>query len=111
MRRTFFRLSKSMAGMALIGLGLLILRGDVNDAAIQFSRLTGIGGGTTQTFGELTTLGLAALQVWQSYLFDRREFVRGVCRILITFWPLLLVMAGAILTGMASRTTSNNFPK
>ena len=110
-RDTFFRKLESIAGVALIGLGLFILCGNVHDAAVQFSRLAGIRGGTAEAFGELTAVGLAALQVWQSYLFDRQEFVRDLCRILLSFWPLLLVMAGTVLTGMASRPTSKNFAK
>jgi|SRR5271167_4627713 len=110
-RDTFFRKLESIAGVALIGLGLFILCGNVHDAAVQFSRLAGIRGVTAEAFGELTAAGLAALQVWQSYLFDRQEFVRNLCRILLSFWPLLLVMAGTVLTGMASRPTSKNFAK
>lgn len=110
-RDTLFRKLESIAGVALIGLGLFILCGNVHDAAVQFSRLAGIRGGTAEAFGELTAAGLAALQVWQSYLFDRQEFVRGVWRILISFWPLLLILAGTALTGMASWPMSKDFAK
>jgi hypothetical protein len=105
---TFIQNLKSIAGMGLIGLGLFILCGNLADAMAQWSRLVGISAGASQTFGELIAVGLAASQVWRCYVFDRREFVLGVCRILMSFWPLFLVIAGTFLTGMASRTTSKN---
>jgi len=99
---------KLIAGVGLIGLGLFVLCGNVSDAGGQLSRLVGIGADATETLGELTAVGLAVSQVWRSYLFDRRELVLGVCRILISFWPMCLVIAGAGLIGMASRTESKN---
>jgi hypothetical protein len=111
MRRTFFRLSKSIAGAALIGLGLLILLGNLMDAAARLSRLAGISADAIQTFGELTVVGMAASQAFQAYLFDRGEFLRGLCGILLSFWPLLLVIAGMFLTGTSSRAETRDFPK
>jgi ascorbate-specific PTS system EIIC-type component UlaA len=104
MRQTFSGLSKSLVGMGLIGLGVFILCGSVADAAAQWSRLVGISADATQTLGELTAVGLALAQVWRSYLFDRRELLLDVWRILISFWPMVLVVAGAVLTGMASES-------
>ena len=111
MRRTFFRLSKSIAGAALIGLGLLILCWNLPDASARLSRLAGISTDASQTFGAMIAVVLAASHVVQSYAFDRGEFLRGLCRILISFWPLLLVIAGMFLTGTSSRAESRNFPK
>lgn len=99
---------KSVAGMGLIGLGLFILCGNLTDAADRVSRVVGISADATQTIGGLMAVGLAASQIWRSYLFDRRELLLGVCKILVSFWPLLLVIAGMVLTGMASRTTRRN---
>jgi len=99
---------KSIAGMALIGLWLFVLGGNLDDACGQLSRLVGVSADTTQTFGGLIAVGLTVLQVWQCYLFDRRELLLGLCKVLISFWPLLLVIGGAVLTGMASRTESKN---
>jgi len=108
MRRAFFGISKSIVGMALIGLGLFILFGNVIDAAARLSGLAGVSADATQTFGELTVGGLAASRAFQCYLFDRVGFARGVCKLLISLWPLLLVIAGTILTATASRTNSKN---
>jgi uncharacterized membrane protein len=108
MRQTLFGLSKSIVGTALIGLGLVLLFGNLSHVSGQVSRIVGISAEATQTLGELTAVGLAASQLWRSYTFDRRELLLGVCRILISFWPLCLVTAGAVLTATASRTNSKN---
>ncbi len=102
---------KSIAGAALIGLGLFILCGNLPDAAARLSRLAGTSADASQTFGEMIAVVLAASHVVQSYLFDRGEFLRGLCGILISFWPLLLVIAGTVLTGTTPRSESRNFPK
>jgi len=103
-----FRNLRSVVGMGLIGFGIFMLGGNLSDACGQLSRLVGISADATQTFGGLIAVGLAAAQVWRSYVFDRRELVLGVCRILMSFWPLLLVIAGTVLTEMASRTMPKN---
>jgi hypothetical protein len=111
MRHRFFGPPKSIAGAALIGLGLFILCGNLPDAAARLSRLAGISADASQTFEEMIAILLAASHVVQSYLFDRGEFLRGLCGILISFWPLLLVIAGMFLTGTTPRAESRNFPK
>jgi hypothetical protein len=93
---------KSIAGMGLIGLGLFILCGNLPDAADRVSRVVGISADATQTIGGLMAVGLAVSQVWRAYVFDRPELVLCVCEILISFWPVMLVVAGAILTAMPS---------
>ena len=103
-----FRNLRSVVGMGLIGFGIFMLGGNLSDACGQLSRLVGISADATRTFGELTVVGLGAAQVWRSYVFDRRELALGVCEILISFWPVLLVIAGAALTGTASRTMPKN---
>lgn len=108
MRQRFLGPPQSIAGAALIGLGLFVVYGNLMDAAARLSRFAGISAGTTQTFGEVTAVGSAVLQVWQSYLFDRQELLRDLWWILISFWPLSLVIAGAVLTGTAARTKSKN---
>jgi hypothetical protein len=111
MRRTFFGPSRSIAGAALIGLGLFILFENLADAAQRLSRLAGISAQATQTFGELTAVALAASEAFQSFLFDRGGFLRHLCGVLLSFWPLLLVGAGAVLLATPSRTESRNFQK
>jgi len=103
-----FRNLRSVVGMGLIGFGIFVLGGNLSDACGQLSRLVGISAEASQTFGGLIAVGFAASQVWRSYMFERRELLLGVCGILISFWPLLLVIAGAVLTEMASGTMRKN---
>jgi hypothetical protein len=103
-----FRNLRSIVGVALIGVGIFIVGGNLSDACGQLSRLVGISAEASQTFGGLMAVGLAVSQIWRTYVFDRRELALAVCKILISFWPLLLVIAGAVLTGTASRATSRN---
>jgi hypothetical protein len=101
-----FRDLKSVAGITLIGLGLFVLTVNLSDACGQFSRLVGISADAAQTFGELTAFGLAASQVWRCYVFDRRELLLGVYAILVSFWPVLLVIAGSGFRGRMRARTS-----
>ena len=73
---TLFENLKSIVGTALIGLGLFVVYLNLVDAAARLSRLAGVSVDATQTFGDVTAVGLAALRVWQSYLFDRQELLR-----------------------------------
>jgi hypothetical protein len=95
-QHTLFQNLKSIAGVALIGLGVFILFGSRTDAAAQLSSLNGITTEGAQTFGVLTDVGLAASHALQAYIFGRQEFLRGLYQILISFWPLLLVIAGTV---------------
>lgn len=88
---------KSIAGVGFIGLGVFILFGNLTDAAAQLSYLLGIAAEGAKTLGVLNTVGLAASHALQAYLFAHKEFLRGLYRILISFWPPLLVIAGTAL--------------
>ncbi len=96
--------SRWIVGMGLVGIGLFILWANLADTMAQWSQLVGISADAMEAVGELTAVGLAATQVWRAYVFDRRELLLGVCGILVSFWPLMLVAAGAVLTGMASES-------
>jgi hypothetical protein len=99
-----FRNSKSIAGIALIGLGLFILCGNLADTVARFSRLAGGCANAKQAFGGLVVAGLAVSQVWRAYVFNRRELVLCVWRLFASFWPLLVVMVGAVLMGTVSES-------
>jgi hypothetical protein len=94
---TVFQNLKSIAGAALIGLGAFILFGNLTEAAARLSHLLGITAEEVGTLGVGTSVGLWASQALQAYLFDHREFLRGLYQMLISFWPLVLVIAGAVL--------------
>jgi len=96
-QHTRFQNLKLIAGTALIGFGVFIQSENLTKAAAQVSRLLGVSADGTQTFGVLVTLGLAASHALQAYLFDHQEFLRSLYRISLSFWPLLAVIAGAVL--------------
>jgi len=85
------------AGAALIGLGTLILAGNLASTAAYLSHLLGITAEAAETLGPLNTAGAAASQALWAYLFDHQEFLRGIHRILISFWPLALVVVGSVV--------------
>jgi hypothetical protein len=96
-RHTRFQNLKLVAGTALIGLGLFIQANNLTRTAAQVSHLLGISASRTQTLGVLVALGLAASHALQAYFFDRQEFLRSLYQISLSFWPLLAVIAGAVL--------------
>lgn len=96
MQHTFIGRAKSIAGAALIGLGVFVLYENLDRAASQLSYLFSPSG---KTLGVLPTVILAALRVLQAYASDHQRFVQGLFQhALATFWPLLLVIAGTVLS-------------
>jgi hypothetical protein len=86
---------KSTAGATLVGAGLHLLWGNLDRAASHWSHPLGAAAG--EALGVLPSIALALSQVVQAGASDHREFVLTLLRILISFWPLLLVIAGTIL--------------
>jgi len=96
MQRTFFGRAKSLAGAALVGLGIFILQGNLDRAATEWRQLSNTPG---ETQGILPTVVLAAPRVLQAYAADHQRFVLGFLRhIFVSCWPLLLVMVGTVLS-------------
>jgi hypothetical protein len=97
MQPTFFERAKSIAGAALVGLGIYILYENLDRAATQLSQLLGtIPGGP---LGVLPTVILAASRVLQVYAADHQRFLQGFLQhMLVSSWPLLLVMVGNVLS-------------
>ena len=95
--QTRFQNLKLIAGATLIGLGVFIQSENLTMAAAQVSHLLGISADRTQTLGVLVAVGLAISHALQAYLFDRQEFLRSLYQISLSFWPLLAVIAGAVL--------------
>jgi hypothetical protein len=96
-RHTRFRNLKLVAGVALIGFGVFIQSENLTMAAAQVTHLFGISAQCTQTLGVLLAVGLAASHALQAYFFDHQEFLRSLYQISLSFWPLLAVIAGALL--------------
>jgi hypothetical protein len=86
---------RSMAGGALIGFGLHILFGNLDRDAAQLRHFLGSTAG--EALGALPTVVLAASQGVQAYALDHQGFLLGLLRVLVSLWPLLLVIAGTML--------------
>jgi hypothetical protein len=94
MRQTF-GCPKSIAGAALIALGTLIFCENLNRAATQLSHLLG----AIPRIGILPAVILAAPRVLQAYAADHHLLLVGLLRhMLLLCWPLLLVIAGTVLS-------------
>ncbi|PYX61140.1 MAG: hypothetical protein DMG73_04645 [Acidobacteria bacterium] len=86
---------RSIAGGTLVGLGLHILFGNLDRAAAPLRHILGTTAG--EALGVLPSVVLAASQAVQAYGFHHQSFLQDVLRILVPFWPLLLVIVGMIL--------------
>ncbi len=86
---------KSIVGGALVGLGLYILFGNLDRVAEQLQHM--LGTPAWETLGVLPSAVLAASQAVQAYGLDHQEFLQTLLRMLISFWPLLLVILGTVL--------------
>ncbi len=96
MQQTFFGRAKSLAGAALVGLGIFILQGNLDRAATQWRHLLSTTHG--EALGVLPTVILAAPRILQAYGADHQWFVWGFLReIFVSCWPLLLVTVGTLL--------------
>lgn len=85
---------RAVAGVALVGLGLHSLFGNLDRAATQSRHLLGVTAG--DGLGLLSSVVMASSQAGQAYAVDHQGFVLSLLRMLVSFWPLLLVIVGTI---------------
>jgi hypothetical protein len=93
-RTTASRSLKSIAGATACALGFLLLLANLDGLAAQIGQTVAA---PSETPGILPALGLAGLHALQSYAFDHARFSSSLLQILVSFWPLLLVIAGTML--------------
>jgi hypothetical protein len=84
---------QSIAGGGLVGLGLHIWFGNLQGVASQLTHLLGASSG--ETLGLASSVIVAAAQAGRVYASDHQGFFLDVLRMLVSFWPLLLVIVGA----------------
>ncbi len=103
-----------IAGGSLVGLGLRILCGNLDRMAAQLPFL----GATGEEPGGLSSLIFAASHAMQAHALDQQDFWQALLRIFVLFWPLILVVAGTILSrhvltdeAQALPTTNKYFQK
>jgi hypothetical protein len=85
----------SIAGALLLALGFLILFSNLDAAAARIVNTAGTSGG--HLLEMLPVLTLALLQGLQAYVFDHAGFLSGLLQFLVSFWPLILILSGALL--------------
>jgi hypothetical protein len=93
---------KSIAGVALAGLGLFVLLGNADVFAAQLScpleRTAG------EVLGVLPSVALtAASRALQACVLDHQGLFEGFFQMLVSFWLLLLVILGAVSVRAAFR--------
>jgi hypothetical protein len=94
-QHTAFQNRKSIAGAALIGIGLFILLRNVAEAASLLRSLRVVGH-EADSFGILTTAAMAIRRTLQEYFFHHAEFLRAVYQVLVSFSALLLIATGTM---------------
>jgi hypothetical protein len=88
---------KSIAGAALIGIGLHILSGSLDTTAIRASQILGVIANHAPRV--LAPVLLTVSQAVQAYAAGHQGCLLALLRILISFWSLLLVIVGVTFLG------------
>jgi hypothetical protein len=100
-RQTVLRISKSIAGATLLLLGMFTLYENLAGAVVRLSHVLANG---SQALGVLPAAVLAVSQA--VHAFDHHQFLQCVFqRILVSSWPLILVIFGTVLSRDNSRTS------
>ena len=92
--QTASRSLKSIAGATACSLGLFLLFVNLDGLVAQ---VRGTAASPSEALGILPALGRAGLHAVQTYTFNHAEFLSSLQQILISFWPLLLVITGIAL--------------
>jgi hypothetical protein len=92
-RRASIQSLMSIAGASILAVGFVILFANLDEAAVTVANFAGIS--AYEDLGSLPALGLAGLHALQAYTFDQPAFISGFLKILVSFWPLVLILAGA----------------
>ena len=105
-RQTTAQTIRSISGAGVLAMGLFLLFVNLDGVAAQISHAAGAPG---ETLGMLPALGLAGLRALQAYSFDPSLFLSSLLQILVSFWPLILVLLGTALlrSAVGERSTKS----
>jgi hypothetical protein len=84
---------KPIAGAALAGLGILVLLRNLDWSVAQVGSF--LCNRAVDALGLLPCIVLPAWQTLQAYAFDHQGLSACPLQMLVSFWPLLHVLAGA----------------
>lgn len=85
--------SRSLKSIAAVGFGLAILFGKLDGPAAQLTSL--LGSDAKEALKLLLYFVPVAWQALQGYVFEHLRFSSCLVHMLVSFWPLLHVMAVA----------------
>jgi hypothetical protein len=84
---------KSIMGAALAGLVLVILSGRLGGPSVQLPTL--LCAAESEALELLPSIVSASWQALQAYAFDHQRTFACPLQTLVSFWPLLRILAGA----------------
>ena len=93
-QQTTSRSIRSISGAGVLATGLFLLFVNLDGVAAQIGYAAGA---PAETLGILPALGLAGVRALHAYAFDPSRFLSSLLQILVSFWPLILIFAGAVL--------------
>ncbi len=93
-RRTSSQSLKSIVGAGAFALGLLLLFVNLDGDAAQMSSMICT---RAEAPGMLAAIGLAGLHALQAYTFNHDGFLSSLMQMLVSFWPVILILVGAEL--------------
>lgn len=93
-KRASMKSLNAISGAIFVSVGFLLLFANLDQVAAH-----GHNPFTTPapSFGVMLDLGLAGLRAVQTYLFEPSSFQAGLHQILVSCWPVALVLLGAAL--------------
>jgi len=104
-RQRALRISKSIAGAALLLLGMFILYANLAAAVARSSHVLAH---SAQALGVVPALVLAVSQAVHACAFNHQRFSQ---QMLASSWPLLLVIFGTVLSKDTFADCSNHLPE
>jgi hypothetical protein len=104
--RTTTRSMKSVFGAAALAIGSFLLFVNLDGIAAQINDAVGA---PAESVGIFPALGLAGLHALQAFAFDHAGFLSSLLQILVSFWPLILVLLGTALlrSAVGERSTKS----
>ena len=93
-RQTSPKSLNAISGAIFVSVGLLLLFANFDQVAAHVRNPF-----TTpaHSFGAMLDVGLVGLRAVQTYLFEPSSFQAGLHQILVSCWPLTLILLGAAL--------------
>lgn len=94
-RRSGTRKLYSILGIVLLGVGLTILLAQLDTAAAHLAERVGFNSGDTG--GTVPAAILTTVHAAQALAFDRANVLSAAREVLLSCWPVILVVVGAAL--------------